>query len=217
MSSPPPSIARRLQSMVERGLLEPDEAARLQGATVGLAPAGATWANPFVRFGGEKAATMGVLIALLSAFVSRGGLRYDGAFDTHKAKQAVSWGTALFDQILALPLSALVFWLVASVLGSKGRYIDQFGAVGLSRLPYLLMGALLLQLQVGDLSNGHLSPAVAAVVLTSLFALTWNFVWLFRGFKNASGLLGAKLVRGFIVSIVLAETLSKIALTLVRP
>jgi hypothetical protein len=58
----------------------------------------------------------------------------------------------------------------------------------------------------------HVSPALVAVALVGVVVLVANVTWLYKGFKNASGLTGSKLVGGFVVLSLVLEALSKLVI-----
>lgn len=86
----------------------------------------------------------------------------------------------------------------------QGRFIDHFAAVGIARLPLIIMGAI-----------GALIPIAAwaesVLIALALPALVWYFALLYNGFRRAVGGQGPRVVAAFITGIVIAEVLSKIA------
>ncbi len=202
------SDSQRIRALAERGTISASEEARLL-ASVG-AP-GATpngFLDPFHKFGGFAAAAAGLVLAVLSIFVSRAGVRFDGALDLHLATSSLR--TAFAEQVIAWPLTALVFWTLARALRSKGRFVDFLGMVGLARLPVVLVA---LPLTWFVLPSGALKSGIATLglALLALTAVTWHVTWLYQGFKNASGFRDRKVVASFAVGIVIAEVVSKIA------
>jgi hypothetical protein len=122
-------------------------------------------------------------------------------------------GVALFDQLVAWLLPAAVFFAYARVFSRHARIVDFIGMVGLARVPVLLSSlvtGLLLRDAVAD--PFRMTPGLLLVAASGLLFLGLHITLLYTGFKNASGLTGARLVGGFIGMCITAEVLSKLAL-----
>ena len=132
---------------------------------------------------------------------------------------AVPWGTALYEQLLAWPVTALVFWAIARPVAGQGRFVDFFAAVGVARLPLLPMAAILLatrdasaQALAGLLEGQMPSVGFVAMTLASVPFAVWFVALLVTGLRTASGLRGGKLAWVAVGAIVAAEILTKVAL-----
>lgn len=213
------SPSDRVRALVREGKVAEAEGARLLGAMEGK-PAerrlgvALLW-NPFDRFGGETAAIAGLVLVGLGAFAERFGVRYDGFLDLHVTKGAASPRAIAVDAFASWVLPALVLWGYTLAVARRGRIVDFLGVAGLSRLPQVLAAAPLVALVPSiDAQAKTMTPALAAMIVVALACVGWNITLLYNGFKNASGLRGAKLVAGFIAMLVVSEVLSKIALHL---
>jgi hypothetical protein len=210
MSSP----EERVEALRRSGLVGPGQADTLLGA-LGAAPQ-PRWKilfDPFARHGGGRAAVLGVALSLAGLAASRLGLRFDGFLDVHLAGAAPAWTRAVADQVVALPLGALVFWACARVAGGRGRLVDDLGVVGVARVPTLLVGLCTwatLRVSPGPLVGLRLF----LVVIPALLGLGWTVALLYAGHANASGLRGARLGLSLFAAIVVAEVVSKVALSL---
>lgn len=213
MSTP----AERVRHLVEAGTLAPEEGERLLAA-MEQPPRSRLSAmlNPFERFGGGAAALAGLVIAALSTLVALLlGVRFDGFLDLHIPPSAPPLRVAVVDQLSAWLVPALCFWAYARVLQRHVRMIDFVGMVGLARLP-LLLAAVPVRSMTRSLLADPTKPgplALAGICVALLFVAA-NITLLYGGFKNASGLTGRKLVVGFIVLLIGAEIVSKLALGL---
>jgi hypothetical protein len=177
--------------------------------------------DPFERFGGGTAAALGAIISAVSVVVARVvGVRFDGLLDLHfNRAHPPSLRTALVDQLAAWLVPAICFWLYAYVMSRRTgaawrpRMIDFIGMTGLARLPILIGGIVLFPLVPATVTiPPKLTPALLTLVLLSLAVVAVNVTWLFKGFKNASGLAASKLVGGFIGLVVVVEVVSKLVI-----
>ncbi|MFO0678035.1 MAG: YIP1 family protein [Polyangiaceae bacterium] len=203
----------RIQSLVEAGKVSTEEGDRLVRA-LGTGGSGASrFLDPFERHGGGAAAAAGLALVALGTLTSFARVRFDGFLDMHVVHGDVAYRTAIVDGAVAWILPALVFFAAAKVIRAHGRLLDFLGVAGLSRAP-LVLAALPLAALVRGIDLGGARGGFAAVVLAvvALAAVAWNLTWLYRGFKNATGARGTKLVVTFAVALVVAETLTKIVL-----
>lgn len=210
--------AERVRRLVEAGSVGPEEGARLLAA-MSEAPARSRLAwlvDPFERFGGGTAAIAGAAIAVASVAVSRLGVRFDGLLDMHvNPGVAPPMHVALLDQLVGWILPALCFWAYARAFSRHVRLIDFVGMAGLARLPILLSALVTLPLAPsGARGMTEISPALLVIALAALVFVVLNVMLLYKGFKNASGLAGRRLVLGFIGLLILVEALSKLTLVL---
>jgi hypothetical protein len=209
----------RIERLVQAGTVAPEEGERLMAA-IAAEPARSPLLlliDPFDRFGGGVAAAVGLVVSTLSLAASRLGLRFDGFLDLHVARgRAPSLQVALLDQLVAWILPAACFWIYARLASRHVRWIDFVGMVGLARLPMLLGGvpiALLSQtLSQITIMTPRFTPALGGIAAIALGSVAWFITLLYQGFKNASGLQGPKLVGGFVAIVIVAETISKIAI-----
>ncbi|WP_437487912.1 YIP1 family protein [Sorangium sp. So ce1014] len=205
----------RVRALVRDNVIKPAEGERLL-ATMAPRPPRSGWRlalDPFERFGGEAAAVAGLAVAALSVAVTRLGVRFDGFLDLHTAPQVIPYTTALLEQVVVWPLPALLFWAYARLLRCRVRIVDFLGVIGLSRAP-LALAAIALGLLAPEPPAGapRLTPELAVSAVLATLCLVWFLALLTQGFKNASGLRGARLIAGLIGLVLVSEIVSKVAL-----
>jgi hypothetical protein len=172
--------------------------------------------NPMSRL--TSVAALGLSAACVAAggVLSRSGVRFDGALDVHVVQAPVAGATALVDSLVSWPLPALIFWGVARSFGARARFVDALAAVGLARPVALLIAAAGLLLAGPELmaqaALGKPSVALILLGLISLPLLAWRVALLVFGFREASGLRGARLAAAATLAIAGAEVVSKIVL-----
>jgi hypothetical protein len=211
--------AERVRRLVESGSVAPDEGERLLAAMREASTGKGRLAlllDPFERFGGGTAAAAGVVICLASLAASRLGARFDGLLDLHFAHEAVPLRIALLDQLAGWLLPAFGFWGYARLLSRHVRLLDFIGMAGLARLPILIaalaMYPIIASTGMPDPQKVTLTPSLLAVAVIGVACLVANVALLYKGFKNASGLAGMKLVGGFVGLVLVLEALSKIVI-----
>jgi hypothetical protein len=210
--------ADRVRRLVASGDVGAEEGARLLAALQGAKPRSrlATLLDPFERFGGGVAAAAGVALALAGVAISQLGIRFDGFLDVHVSRTTVpSLRVALVDQLVAWLVPAVCFWAYARVFSRGVRLVDFVGMVGLARVP-VVVSALITVVLVRNIAvdPSRLGPGVLLVAFVGLVFLALYLTLLYRGFKNASGLSGSKLVGGFVGVCLAAEVVSKLVLFL---
>lgn len=100
-------------------------------------------------------------------------------------------------------------------MGRQGRWVDCLNAVGIARVPLVVIGALAGALR-GPLLDAPEGPDVLVVVfaMTTLVMVAWFFTLLVTGFRAISGLRGARLVLTSIGVLFFAVLTSKLILSL---
>ena len=208
----------RVERLVRSGTVDEEEGRRLLAA-LHAEPAPSMvrlLLNPFERVGGGLAAAIGLGVSLASIVVARSGVRFDGVLDLHIPHHGVATYVAFADQIVSWPLAAIVFYAYARLFSRHLRLLDFVGMTGFARLPLLIAAVPLREIIPRfDLHDPmHPPPGFILVSLASLVFVVLNVALLYQGFKNASGLAGAKLFGGFIAVLIGAEIVSKLALAL---
>lgn len=159
--------------------------------------------DPLDRLGTRGSVIAGVLAVLGGLLLSRTGVRFDGALDTHLSSQPVAWSTAFVDAAVAFPFTAIVMWLSARAFTKSVRFIDVLAAIGVSRVAVTFgAGVLRLLPQVGA---GSPPAAMILVAVVALALVALQLTWLFRSFRTATGLKDGKLKAAFAVGLVTAE------------
>jgi len=192
--------------------------------------------NPFYYLAGGPALGIGLALILLSALLGFfGNTHFDGVLDSHTGRAAPLWvflAEGLVDWlVLALPL-----YLAGRLLSrSQGlRAVDVFGTQALARAPYLLvaLATLLPGYQrtvarvienlprIFDRSGAPPTPLIehggdfAVFLVVTVFGvlmLVWMVALMYRSYALSCNIKGARAVVSFIVSILIAEVLSKLA------
>jgi len=235
-SSPPElSPSERVRRLVASGAATPEEGERLIAAMVEDAATKArahamghtkesllkTLLHPYDRYGGGVAATIGLVVSVVSIGVTLLGVRFDGFLDLHV--RPLSSGTSgvhaiatsAAEQGIVWVLPALCYWAYARLFSRHVRVLDFLGMVGLARVAVLLsvIPVLALTPHIQDPTSLQ-SPSMLALVTVALLMLAVHITLLYQGFKNASGLAGVKLVGGFIGLLIVVEMITKLALLL---
>jgi hypothetical protein len=183
--------------------------------------------NPFRILAGSRALFFGVVIILLTAFLgSLSNTHFDGVLDVHTGQQAPVWlffAENLIDwlcMVLFLFLSALI------VSRSQWRFIDILGTQALSRWPTLITALVMLpeaNRRFGEYFLSKLGQGDGATTINSMDAIIffiaviiavlmiiWMVALMYRAYTVSCNLKGAKAVVTFIVSLILAEAVSKV-------
>ena len=203
------SSKERILQMLASGKINSDEANKLLDAiTERRVSKFKIFFDPFDKLTVGLGIALSILFATLSILLSKFNIRYDGALDLHIVDRKVLFLEAFFDQFVAWPCTALVFWIITIKYAKGGRFIDFLMGVGVARFPMLLggfMGAMISLLFSGIISKRSVLLLSVAFVIP---CCVWFITLLFFSFKTASGLSGLRLTVLFIVSLVVAELLS---------
>ncbi len=143
-------------------------------------------------------------------------LRFDGALDVHRSLNAASLETALLDLLAGWPLPVLLFYLAGKLTARRTRLVDIGAAVGLSRLPLLVVAAAALAMPKPPSTVAGFQPSlvVIALAVALLPVIAYVLVLLFRGFRTATGLAGGRLWLTFLLALTVAEIASKLLVSL---
>ena len=185
--------------------------------------------NPFRFIAGFKALLLGLVIILLSAFVgSLSNTHFDGVLDIHSGLEAPLWfffAEVLIDWIyVVVPL--FFFGLIVS--RSAFRIIDVLGTQALARWPYLIAAIVMLPdanqrvltYLMSKLTQAASTSAVSSIdVLVFVFAMIviilmviWTVALTYQAYTVSCNIRGASAIITFVVSLIGAEVLSKIAI-----
>jgi hypothetical protein len=196
---------------------------------VGGTVAGALVA-PWRRVGARGLLGAGLAQALAGLALAPRGVRFDGALDVHRTwrGEAVPWGTALLDQLVAWPLAALAATAVLALLAPRAGhgaptrppYGAVAGVIGAARLPLVASAPLVLALPTPERllaqPAGALAPSapLLAASLAATVGLAWCVVLLATGVRHLTGARGGALAGRVLAVIAAAEVASKGALLL---
>lgn len=202
----------KILGLVASGKISADEGQLLLGALKPARPRLSGWLFwPFERAARAQVWAAACATCALSLALRTLKVRFDGTIDLHVVEDAPSWGTALLEQVVAWPFTALVFWLLALLTRQPAPALDLLGFVGAARLPYLL--AALVVAAVGARNNpGAGAGAALVIVATVVPMLIWTCWLLYHGLRTATGRRGVRLTLTFFAALLLAEIGSKLVL-----
>jgi hypothetical protein len=187
--------------------------------------------NPFRFIAGFKALLLGLAIVLISVFVgSLSNTHFDGVLDVHIGLKAPLWfflAEGLIDWVcMVIPL--FFFGLIMS--RSSFRTIDVLGTQALARWPYLITAIVMLpdanQRVITYLMSKLIQTAPAAAInpadvlvfgfamIVVLLMTIWMVALMYRAYAVSCNIKGARAVVTFIVGLIAAEAISKLALFL---
>lgn len=183
--------------------------------------------NPFKFVAGPQALFLGVVIILITAFLgSLSNTHFDGVLDVHTGLKAPVW---LFFTENLIDWLCMVLFLVFSALivsRSKWRFVDIAGTQALSRWPTLITALVMLPAanrrfgeyvmsKAGQSSAAvTLNPADAviffAAAIISIVMIIWMVALMYKAYAVSCNVRGAKAIVTFIISLILAEAVSKV-------
>jgi hypothetical protein len=183
-------------------------------------------ANPFIRLGGFKALTYGLgALAITSITAWLWQTRFDGVLDIHFGRQ-FAYHIYLFDLVVSyVSLTALLFLAGLFFSKSRIRLVDVAGTTALARAPLMLAplantfshSQLMSDYMIGMMSGEESTPPgfmqsllFSLSVLVILTITIYVIVLTYRAFSVSTNLRGNKAVIIFIISILMAEIISKI-------
>lgn len=190
-----------------------------------------TWLfNPFHYLAGGTALGFGFLIIIVSGLIAYlTNSHFDGVLDFHSGMKTPIWfnlSEVLFDWII-LGLCLLI--LGRCISKTRFRFIDVFGTQALARFPTLFMALITLlpgyQSLLDKLMVATPMNAVAiitenigglmiltAIGLVVLVMVIWMVVLMYRAFAISCNVTGKKAIIGFIITLIIAEILSKVVI-----
>lgn len=181
--------------------------------------------KPFERYSEKTLLFVGVIFTVVGSFL--GFIfhsRFDGVLDMHVVSSAPFY-QVLIDNLINVFCLVLFLFLAAKYINRKTRLIDILTASMVARIPYYLVAFGNINGIVGKASDdvmllvnpemiGEVTTSSLLIVLgfglLSILFLVWYLVLLFNGFKVASNAKGKQPIILFILSILLAEVLSKV-------
>ena len=181
------------------------------------------WLNPFQKIAGFKALVIGMVILVLTCYLGvKAGLYYFGPVSVINASALAKQNIhhlflfLLYQNVVIWLVLAVSFMIAAKILQkNKIRIIDFLGTVALARFPTLLITICIYLIRVFypstlevDMSKGLPIHANLIQYLVSLIISTlvvWQAFTYFYAFKESSGLLGKKLLWGFLGVIILVQ------------
>lgn len=182
-----------------------------------------TWIfNPFYYIAGGQALALGLSLIVAAGLLGWvGNAHLDGVLDVHIGLEAPIW-LFVAEGVIDWLVMALVLLAAGAILsGRRFRALDIFGTQALARGPSVLLVAVAFipgfQVQSLKLATGNFQivPAELAAfvvgMLVTVFTIIWMVILMYRGFAVSCNVRGGKATGAFIVSLILAEILSKAA------
>lgn len=188
--------------------------------------------HPFVRVAGLQALFLGIAsIALAGGLGSIQGLHFDGVLDVHVGARLPWWVSMAEGLINWLSLALLLFIAGKIVSNTRFRAVDLFGTQALARWPMVLVSlicfapgfhrysdALTKALLAMAAKPGKVvlppintDALVFGLALFMMIACTvWMVALMWKSFAHSCNARGGKAVAAFVISLLLAEVLSKV-------
>jgi len=188
--------------------------------------------NPFNYIAGSKALLLGIAIITLSALLGYfSNNHFDGVIDIHIGAKAPFLVFLVEGLINLFCISLFLLIFSAIFLTLKFRIIDVVGTQAFARLPLIIVpiiGIFLPQgniaeyiqytfLKIGNpisISNFEIAGFIIYTII-SLVSLAMMITWMYNAYRVSSNIKGAKIIISFIVSVLLAEILSKYLLSVI--
>jgi hypothetical protein len=184
--------------------------------------------HPFEKYSENTLLLVGILaLALGSVMGYYCNARFDGVIDLHFVK-AVGAYEPLLDLVVTVGVTAVMLFALGKYHNPKTRLIDLVNTVLIAKIPFYLLtifngnGMIFdasekimksVQENVLNLPDFSILLPILIFSLITLAALVLSIVLLFQGFKVATNAKGNKSVFGFVLALLLAEIISKIAIS----
>jgi hypothetical protein len=180
--------------------------------------------KPFEKYSEKTLLLVGVFFTLLGSFFGYVfNVRFDGILDVHIVPNTLFY-QALLDNLINIFCLVLFLYISTTYINKKTRGIDILNTALVARAPIYLLpffninGVIekasedVIQFAnpelIGQISSSNLCIIIVFGITAILF-LVWYISLLFNGFKVASNAKGKTPIILFIISLLLAEVLSK--------
>ena len=187
--------------------------------------------NPFEIFSEKKLLVVGILSAFILVLMSvYFHTRFLGILNIDFLN-SISPKKVLFEQLMSVFISTILFYALGKYLNSKTRFIDVLNAVLISRIPFLIVPVLNVNNHFSEVSKRYLgmflttNPTkpldgdliflmLCAIPILTAFVLF--FVLLFNGFKTATNAKGNKAILFFAITVILLDISIKLLFKLLN-
>ena len=180
--------------------------------------------KPFEKYSEKTLLLVGILFTLLGSFFAYVfNIRFDGVIDVHIVTNSLPY-QALLDNLVNIFCLVLFLYISSKYINKKTRGIDIINTALVARAPFYLMpffninGVIqkasddVIQFAnpelISQISSSNLCILIVFGIIAILF-LVWYISLLFNGIKVASNAKGKTPIILFIISLLLAEILSK--------
>lgn len=190
--------------------------------------------NPFETTSETKLLTFGVLLTAIGSYLAYlfNG-RYDGVIDLHFTGN-VSLAQPFLDNLINIVCLTAVLFFVGRLINKKTRLIDILAPVMIARVPFYLLTFTNINNLISDITESllknvdlknmpvNLDIAPSSILLLTLFSLlaivciVWFVILLYNGFKIATNSKTSLHKVYFALSILAAEIISGIIISLLN-
>ncbi|MGN7821481.1 hypothetical protein ACTJJB_15215 [Chitinophaga sp. 22536] len=178
-----------------------------------------TWLlRPFTYIAGGKALLAGWVIMLITSVVAYfSKTHFDGAIDAHIGSTVTPYYIYLLETLIAWGCMVLACYAAAALFARTSfRLIDIAGTLALARAP-LLLAALINFAMPARVDPTAIDPMVIVFALICLPVFVWMLVLMYQAFSISANLKGNKAVIIFIVTLLVAEVVSKLLMQFTLP
>lgn len=178
-----------------------------------------TWLlRPFTYIAGSKALLAGWMMMLITSVVAYfSKTHFDGAIDAHIGTTVTPYFIYLLETLLSWGCMVLACYAAAAFFARTSfRLIDIAGTLALARAPLLLV-ALINFAMPATVVPTAITPMVIVLALICLPIFIWMLVLMYQAFSISVNLKGNKAVIIFIITLLVAEVVSKVLMHFTLP
>jgi hypothetical protein len=186
--------------------------------------------NPFYYLAGFKALGIGIIVILTTGcFAFLGNSRFNGVLDFHTGLQRLSLWISISEGLVAWLLLSVLLLISGKIISkSRIRIIDIFGTQALARFPYIFcaLAAMIpgvnsstIRFTQSLISNPNAIHLFSMDMLAFIFMMIivivmaiWMVALMYQAFATSCNVSGKKAITAFIVSLLIAETISIIVI-----
>ena len=188
-----------------------------------------TWLfNPFAYIAGWQALLVGLILILVTGYIgSLSNTHFDGVLDTHSGRSAPLWFFLTTGIINWLCMGVVLWAFGKKISKSTFRSIDLFGTQALARWPTIITALACMTPAytrfihtIIELTRTQQMPEAFSlidagvfglVVFVMLAVLCWTVRLMYMSYKVSCDPAGKKAIMTFIIGLIIAEILSKVA------
>jgi len=173
--------------------------------------------NPFTRIAGWQAFGVGLVFVIITGIICTfSNVTFDGVVDMHLVKSLTLLQSFEF---LAIDILSVVTIMITTgfIISKSFRIIDILGTMTLSRTPLIILafaGFFTVSPDINELIKDPTiifqSISFIILILLSIPVTIWSIILMFNALKVSCGINGNKLGSAFIISLLVAEVISKI-------
>ena len=180
--------------------------------------------NPFETFSEKQLLFTGLVATVFGIFIGFVfNARFDGVVDLHFS-ESVTWQEVALDNLINIVVLSIVLFVAGKIINPKTRIIDILNSSLLSRIPFYILpffnvnqiifrstNEIMESIQSGQFSEITSTNLILTLVfsLVAILLLICFVILLWNGFKIATNAKGNKAIILFVVSLFVAEIVSK--------